>query len=46
MEAGAFVSTAGKPLSTGALVDASVVATAPLMLELVDCVSVELTGVF
>ena len=43
--AGAFVSTVGKLLVAGALVDASVVATAALALELVDCVSLELFGV-
>jgi len=44
--AGVFVSTTGKLLVAGALVDASVALTALLMLELVDCVSVELLVVF
>ena len=44
--AGAFVSTAGKLLVAGALAGPPGVPPASLVLELVDCVSVELTGLF
>ncbi|HEX7618564.1 MAG TPA: hypothetical protein VF480_07590 [Verrucomicrobiae bacterium] len=43
---GVFVSTARKPLVAGALVIALDAPPATLTLELVDCVSVELLGVF
>ena len=46
MDAGVFVSTIGKLLVAGALVIPLDAPPASFTLELVDCVSVELTGVF
>jgi hypothetical protein len=45
-DGGVFLSPTGKPLVAGALVIALDAPPATLTLELVDCVSVELLGVF
>ena len=45
-DGGVFVSPTGEPLAAGAFVIALDAPPATLTLELVDCVSVELLGVF